>query len=131
MFHLPTLLLGLLAFALVRANRVVHRRLVRALRVPRRPVAQLVAMALTAALAIATLTRPFDLVGYTLAALALFGAGRFLFVAFRSRLPAKRLIVTEGQPAPDFTAIDADGRPFQLSSLAGQPVLLKFYRGHW
>jgi len=33
--------------------------------------------------------------------------------------------------APDFRAIDARGRQFQLSELLGWPVLLKFYRGYW
>jgi peroxiredoxin len=30
-----------------------------------------------------------------------------------------------------FSAPDADGREFDLSSLAGRPFLLKFFRGHW
>ena len=37
----------------------------------------------------------------------------------------------EGQPAPDFTLPDAEGKPFQLSKLRGQRVLVIFYRAHW
>jgi cytochrome oxidase Cu insertion factor (SCO1/SenC/PrrC family) len=39
--------------------------------------------------------------------------------------------VAVGQPLLDFTARDHNGEPFSLSSLAGRPVLLKFFRGHW
>jgi peroxiredoxin len=39
--------------------------------------------------------------------------------------------VALGQPIPEFTAPDAEGQPFALSSLHGRPYLLKFFRGHW
>jgi hypothetical protein len=39
--------------------------------------------------------------------------------------------VAVGGPILDFTAPDENGAPFTLSSLAGKPVLLKFFRGHW
>ena len=37
----------------------------------------------------------------------------------------------EGKPAPDFTLPDQDGKPFQLSKLRGQRVVLIFYRSYW
>ncbi|MCI4365706.1 MAG: peroxiredoxin [Thermoplasmata archaeon] len=36
-------------------------------------------------------------------------------------------MVEAGQAAPDFVAPDQDGKPFQLSSLRGSPVVLYFY----
>jgi cytochrome oxidase Cu insertion factor (SCO1/SenC/PrrC family) len=36
-----------------------------------------------------------------------------------------------GATLPDFEATDEEGQPFRLSRLAGQPILLKFFRGHW
>jgi peroxiredoxin len=39
--------------------------------------------------------------------------------------------VAVGAPILDFTAPDEHGRPFRLSSLAGRPILLKLFRGHW
>jgi len=39
--------------------------------------------------------------------------------------------VRVGDDLPDFEAPDEHGEPFRLSSLAGRPVLLKFFRGHW
>ena len=42
------------------------------------------------------------------------------------------LPVALGQPAPDFTAVDANGNPVQLSAFRGQQaVMLLFYRGGW
>ena len=36
-------------------------------------------------------------------------------------------MVTEGQPAPDFTLTSDTGRAVTLSSLKGSPVVLYFY----
>jgi hypothetical protein len=41
-------------------------------------------------------------------------------------------VVRVGQPAPDFTLPNADGRPVSLAALRGPgPVVLSFYRGRW
>jgi len=39
--------------------------------------------------------------------------------------------VRVGEPLPAFTAPDEHGQPFDIRSLAGSPLLLKFFRGHW
>ena len=39
--------------------------------------------------------------------------------------------VSVGSPLPDFRASDENREPFELASLRGRPVLLKFFRGHW
>ena len=36
-----------------------------------------------------------------------------------------------GATIPDFTATDEHGTTFDSRSLAGHPVLIKFFRGHW
>ena len=37
-----------------------------------------------------------------------------------------------GEPAPDFTLLDSEGRAHTLSAQRGQrPVVLVFYRGFW
>ncbi len=37
-----------------------------------------------------------------------------------------------GQPAPDFTLPNADGKPVSLKQLVARgPVVLSFYRGRW
>jgi AhpC/TSA family len=41
-------------------------------------------------------------------------------------------VAAVGQPAPDFTLPNADGRPVSLAALRGPgPVVLSFYRGRW
>ena len=40
--------------------------------------------------------------------------------------------VKVGQPAPNFTLTNLDGKPLSLSDYRGKKnVLLVFYRGHW
>jgi cytochrome oxidase Cu insertion factor (SCO1/SenC/PrrC family) len=40
--------------------------------------------------------------------------------------------VRPGEPAPDFTLEDQNGRSVTLSAFCSQrPVVLVFYRGHW
>jgi peroxiredoxin Q/BCP len=36
-------------------------------------------------------------------------------------------MIEEGQPAPDFTLLDQDGKSVTLSSLKGSPIVLYFY----
>jgi hypothetical protein len=39
--------------------------------------------------------------------------------------------ISVGAKLPDFTARDENGDDFSSASLAGTPVLIKFFRGHW
>lgn len=65
-----------------------------------------------------------------LSSLLLLAGGWFNFVA--ARVPASAITFRVGEPAPDFTLIDAGGRALRLSELRGQkPVVLVFYRGYW
>ena len=45
--------------------------------------------------------------------------------------PKPQIASAAGQPAPNFTLSDQDGKPVELAALKGQPVLLYFYRGYW
>jgi peroxiredoxin len=71
------------------------------------------------------------IIGYLLGGVAVFLAGLFLVATATSDLPKKKLGVSIGSTAPDFTATDANGRELRLSDLRNRPVLLKFYRGFW
>ncbi|HLH21390.1 MAG TPA: hypothetical protein VK066_02635 [Chloroflexota bacterium] len=123
--------LALLALGLVLANGAVYWSKIRAVRVPLHPVVEQALMAIGIGLAgLALVSRP-GLVGGVLAVVAMLLAGLFLAVTLTSRTPRKAAAVAVGQPAPDFTAVDADGRAFRLAALRGAPVLLKFFRGHW
>ncbi len=39
--------------------------------------------------------------------------------------------ISVGDQIPAFTALDGEGNSFDSASVAGSPVLLKFFRGHW
>lgn len=70
-------------------------------------------------------------IGYVVAGVAFAVSGFFFFLTFMSGLPDQRAAVAVGSRAPDFRALDGDGREFRLSALAGSRVLLKFFRGTW
>jgi len=41
-------------------------------------------------------------------------------------------VVKVGQPAPDFTLPNTDGKPVSLATLVARgPVVLSFFRGRW
>jgi peroxiredoxin Q/BCP len=50
-----------------------------------------------------------------------------LFWAMRSPARAEGLRVKEGQPAPDFTLLDQNGKPVRLADQRGKWVVLYFY----
>jgi hypothetical protein len=124
-------LLGLLALVGALAAFAHYQRLVTRVQVPLRPRAHQAAMLAAAGLAALALARDPGWLGGFAAAAALAAATLFLLLTSISGLPRQAPAVALGQPAPDFAAVDASGRPFSLGALRGHPVLLKFFRGHW
>ena len=104
---------------------------VKALRGPRRLEGYQALMVLGILLALMGFVKEPGLLGGMAASLAILAGSLFLLGSLTSRLPDKRPSAGVGQPAPDFTARDADGKNFTLSSLKGRTVLLKFFRGYW
>jgi len=100
-------------------------------RAPLRPRPEQSLMALALGLAAVGLLLDPDVVGYMLAAIAALSATLFLLLTFTSGLPRQPPAIAVDAFAPDFSALDAEGREFHLSELRGAPVLLKFYRGYW
>ncbi len=70
-------------------------------------------------------------VGGIPAALSILGTVFLLFTVAVSRQQVEAHAITVGATLPDFTATDENGVLFHASSLAGHPVLIKFFRGHW
>jgi hypothetical protein len=62
-------------------------------------------------------------------AIALGAFGTFTFLISRQQASAEGLRL--GEPLTGFEARDEHEEVFDLASLAGRPVLLKFFRGHW
>jgi hypothetical protein len=104
---------------------------VRAVRVARKPRVHQVGVALAGGLALAALAGGPGVAAGLAAAPLVPLAAAFLYLTTQSALPPGRIAVRVGGPALDFGATDSDGRAFALSSLRGQRILLKFFRGHW
>jgi hypothetical protein len=124
-------LLGFIALGLLAQAGFVWMRSIREVRTgERRPLVLAVVAAALGLAALAFARGPGVAggiaAGLTLALGALFVANHVIGRQAR-RTPA----VTVGGPILDFTAPDAEGRPFALASLRGRPFLLKFFRGHW
>ena len=125
------LVLGLLALALVVQAGVVWMRSIRELRTgERRPLVLLVVVA-GAGLGLLAFARGPGLLGGLAAGLAVGAGGLFLLLQLLGRQSRSTPSVALGREILDFTAPDAEGRPFALGSLRGRPYLLKFFRGHW
>jgi hypothetical protein len=123
--------LALLSVALMVAGWATWWRRIQRVDVPLRPWAHYAVMGASLLAALAALGAGPGLTAGTAAVLALLGSGMFLGLHTISRMPDQPAAVGVGDTAPDFTAPDADGTSFTLSQLRGQPVLLKFFRGHW
>ena len=65
------------------------------------------------------------------AGVALALGGFILWLLTQRRLPDGELIVGVGDPMPALVATDDTGADFDLASLKGRRVMLKFFRGSW
>jgi len=99
--------------------------------VPRDRRGYLAACAGGVALGIAAFVAGAGIVGGVGAALGILAGGTFAGLRAQSRQGDQKPAVTVGGPILDFAAPDDSGQAFELSSLRGKPILLKFFRGHW
>ena len=124
-------ILGLLALALLAQAGFVWMRSIREVRTGERRPLVLLVVAAGVGLGALAFTREPGWIGGSAAALALGLGGVFLLFQVLGQQSRRTPAVALGGPILDFTAPDADGRPFALGSLRGRPYLLKFFRGHW
>ena len=65
------------------------------------------------------------------AMIAIFGSSFLLLTVAISRQKVGESAIRPGDSIPEFSAVDEHGVRWESSSLIGQPLLLKFFRGHW
>ena len=70
-------------------------------------------------------------VGGVPAGLAIVLGGFLCFTVSISRQKLGPGVIAVGEKLREFRALDENGEIFEAASLAGHPVLLKFFRGHW
>jgi cytochrome oxidase Cu insertion factor (SCO1/SenC/PrrC family) len=122
---------GFVALALVAAAGALWLGAIREVRVSEQRPLVLALAAAAAGLGAFALLRGPGLAGGVAAGLALAGGALFFGLQLVGRQSRGALAVSVGRPILDFTAPDAEGRPFALAGLRGRPYLLKFFRGHW
>ena len=122
---------ALLAFVIAVATGALWFRRVYAVRLPENRSGFVAAMTAAVALGVAALALGAGWGGGLLAGLAIVAGLVFDTLVAISAQKGGPGAFRLGAPVPDFAAPDDDGRTFALSSLAGRPLLLKFFRGHW
>ena len=125
------LILGLSALGIVVASGIVWFKAASALRLPHNRGYYVAVWLLALGLAIAAFTTASGWLSGTVAVLAGLGSAFFLMTFAISRQTAGDTAITPGADLPVFSAPDETGEQFQSATLAGQPLLLKFFRGHW
>lgn len=126
----PTVL-AFAALFLIAGSMVLWFRRMKEVRIPANRAPFVAAWLGGAVLAVVALAQGVDWVGGIAAFVAAFAGGLFtLLVAISAQQVAPDALKV-GDPLPDFSAPDEHGELFSISSLAGKPVLLKFFRGHW
>ena len=124
-------ILGFLALVLLAQAGFVWMRSIREVRTGERRPLVIAVMAAAVGIGALAFARGPGLAGGIAAGVAVGFGALFLVNQVVGQQSRRTPAVAVGQPILDFTAPDADGRPFQLSSLRGRPYLLKFFRGHW
>jgi len=83
------------------------------------------------ALGLAALAGGTGWIGGIAAVISIIGATFFLLTVAISRQVVSPDAISPGAMLPAFSALDDSGEKFDAVSLAGHPVLIKFFRGHW
>jgi len=124
-------LLGLLAFVVVAISMGHWFLRIRRVDVPRDRRAYVASWLLGAALGIGALVEGAGWVGGVPAFVAIVVGSIASLLVFVSPQRVAADAIRVGEALRDFTAPDEFGNAFSIAEVAGKPVLLKFFRGHW
>ena len=127
----PATLLGFAALALALANAAWFFGRMQRVALPQNRIAHDGLWAAALALGVLVLASGAGWLGGVPAALGATLGGIMLLTRLGSAQATNAPAVTIGGRVLDFTAPDENAAPFTLSSMAGKPFLLKFFRGHW
>ena len=123
--------LAFAAFALAASTTVLWVRRLRRVRLPRNRAGFLVAWLGAAILGAVGLAEGTGWVSGVAAVLAIFIGAFASFTISISRQKYANDAISPGDRLPPFGALDEFGESFESDVLAGSPVLIKFFRGHW
>jgi len=123
--------LGFIALLLAVASTAFWFRLARAVRLPKNRSGFVLVWASSVLLGVIALAQGAGWIGGIPAGLAVLLGTFLLFTVAVSPQQAARDAIAVGEVLRELSAPDENGESFELASMAGRPVLLKFFRGHW
>jgi hypothetical protein len=123
--------LGFTCLAVVAISLVLWFRALGRLAIPENRSIYVATWSLAAILGVAAFLGEPGWLGGVPAGIGTFLSVFFLFTVAVSRQKVGDESIQVGDTIPHFTATDEKGEIFDSHNLAGQPVLIKFFRGHW
>jgi peroxiredoxin len=124
-------LYGYLAAAIAAASGARWLWLMQQVRIPKDRSFFIGASVASALLGMAGLLSGPSMAGGIAAGVSVVSNALFLVLCAMSRQATPTPAVSVGAAIVPFTAVDDEGRTFNLGDLRGRPFLLKFFRGHW
>ncbi len=123
--------LGVLALVVAAATVALWFRQIGHVDIPEDRTAYVVSFLSAAALGIGAFVAGTRWFGGVAAVLAIIIGSFFPFTVAISRQEVAANGIRVGDSIPVFSALDENGEVFESETLAGKPVLIKFFRGHW
>ena len=123
--------LGFLALAVAAVTVALWFRQIDQVDIPEDKTAYVIFFLFAAALGVGAFVAGTRWFGGVAAALAIIIGSFFPFTVAISRQEVAADAIRVGDAIPAFSALDENGELFESKTLAGKPVLIKFFRGHW
>ena len=123
--------IGLAALVILAISIRLWVRAIKRVEIPANRVGFVAAWIVVAGMGVTALAGEPGWLGGIPAGLALFASLFFLFTVAIGAQKVGEDAIRVGSTIPAFTATDEHGQTFDSESLAGHPVLIKFFRGHW
>ena len=123
--------LGLAALGVVVMAGIFWVRALQRVEIPANRGAFVAAAVLAAILGVLALASGPGWLGGIAAGLSVLVSSFFLFTVAIGDQKLSEDAIQVGATIPAFTATDEHGQTFDSQSLAGHPVLIKFFRAHW
>ena len=123
--------LGIFALLITLGAGTLWIRALRRVALPKNRAAFLFTFLLAGALGTLALVQGTGWIGGVCSGFSIFVALFFLLTVAIGKQRTGAEVIRVGDLIPAFTAVDEHGENFDSLGLAGSPVLIKFFRGHW
>ncbi len=128
---MSTTALGILAFLMLAGSMAIWFRKIQTVQIPENRGVFVATWAISGLLGVTALVQGVGWIGGIPAGIAAVCGILFSVLFFISPQKVGSDAIQVGARLPAFSAPDEHGETFESTSIAGKPVLLKFFRGHW